>query len=187
MKKLSIVLSFMIAALGVFAQKYVPKFKAGSTIDYMVAYQGQDIPFGLTVKSTGDPLILQWDIDNYGSGTFEMTAKAVQSGTKMGLSQPAPGVANKLGDNETFSLISKAALESLSKTKAFEYGGTKYTDKTDAAVPFKINGKDADVYHVISTDGKHEMWILNNPDLPLVCKTKGNPSGIDVQLAAIKE
>jgi hypothetical protein len=42
------------------------------------------------------------------------------------------------------------------------------------------------VLHAVATNGKTELWILNNPDFPLICKTKNGTAGVDLTLDYIK-
>jgi hypothetical protein len=43
-----------------------------------------------------------------------------------------------------------------------------------------------DVLHAVARDETTEMWILNNPAFPLICKLKGNPLGFDFIVNSIK-
>jgi len=109
-----------------------------------------------------------------------MNAKSINEGTQfINASRPALGV-TKLADNETFNLLSKAAYKSLSDTKAFTYGGVKFKVKTPDSDSLQINGKDTDVFHVVSEDGKTELWVLNGAVLPLIVKSIGLPTDITV-------
>ena len=48
----------------------------------------------------------------------------------------------------------------------------------------KIGGKEIDATHIVSEDGKLELWILNNANLPLVLQSVGFPT--DIVVAEIK-
>jgi hypothetical protein len=187
--KTTIVLAFFVALCsGAFAQKYVPVIKEGTVITYD-AYSkgmGQHIPLILTIKSLGDPVKMQWAVDGYGTGTFETPGKAMESGTKLVIKQPEPDDVTKMKDDETLVVISKATFGSLVKDKAFELNGQKFTVATDTA-SYKINDKDADIFHATSENGKGELWVFNNPDFPLIYKAKNVAKGVDFTLTAIKE
>ena len=62
----------------------------------------------------------------------------------------------------------------------------KFDAKPDT-LKYKINDKEADVIHAATANGKVHIWILNNPDFPLICRLTGNPGGIDFDLLSIKE
>jgi hypothetical protein len=161
------------------AQKTLPEIKVG-TIMYATAYvNGSDIPVELSIKSLSAPLSIGWSVEGYGDGSFEMSEKAAESAMNISASgQPALGV-TKLGDNETFGVISRTAYKTLAASQTFTYSGIKYKVKTPDTTPFKLGSKEIDVTHVVSEDGKVELWILNNPALPLIL----NSSGLDTDIS----
>ncbi|UKT65693.1 hypothetical protein [Pedobacter mucosus] len=160
------------------AQKSLPEIKVGTTMQASAFVNGSEFPLQLSIKSLAAPVSIGWSVDGYGEGSFEMSDKALESATNMSANgQPALGV-TKLTDNETFGLISKAAYKSLSESKTFTYGGVKYSLKIPDTKPMKVDGKDADVTHVVSEDGKMELWILNNPALPLIFQSSGMATDI---------
>ncbi len=172
-------LSFFISAS---AQKVLPEIKAGTMLFSSVYTQGQELPLILTVKSITAPVVLAWSVENFGDGAFEINEKALQSGTGMFMGQPGMGT-TKLGDTETYGIISKAAFKSLIDNKSFSYNGTTFKVKTPDSNPMKLGGKEIDVIHVVN-EGKIELWILNNANLPLVLQTAG--LAIDVVVHEIK-
>ena len=176
---------FTILSIGLFfsasAQKLLPEIKAGTTLSSHVYVQGQELPLVLTLKTITAPVVLNWAVDGYGEGSFEMSANALEKGTAIYMGQPGMGL-TKLADNETYGLISKAAFKSLIDTKAFTYNGATFKVKSPATV-MKLGTKEADVIHVVN-DQKIELWILNNPNMPLILQTAGLP--IDVVVVEIK-
>lgn len=65
MKKILLIAFLLGLFTGAFAQKYVPVIKEGTVITYD-AYSvalGQHIPLTITIKSLGDPVKFQWDIE----------------------------------------------------------------------------------------------------------------------------
>jgi hypothetical protein len=189
MKKIIVLAFFALVVSRAYAQKYVPAIKVGTVINYD-AYAiglGQHIPLVLTVKSLGDPVILQWDVEGYGTGTFEIPAKAMQTGTKLVFRQPDPDGATKLKDNETIIVLSKIIFDGLVKDKAFVLNGQQFTAVADTT-SYMLNNKPADVMHAATANGKNEIWVLNNPDFPLIYRGKSNAgSGIDITLTGVKE
>src|ERR1700743_873069 len=93
MKKLLFTIIAATAFSPAFAQKYVPVIKEGTALVYD-AYSkglGQSISLTLTVKKMDTSGVkLQWSVDGYGSGLFEITGKAFANGTKLVVKQPAP-------------------------------------------------------------------------------------------------
>jgi hypothetical protein len=183
MKKIILSLFCLSFSINLLAQKTLPGIKAGTIMIASAFVQGQEYPLIITVKSLTAPIVLAWSVDGYGDGTFEMSEKAMQSGTALFLGQPGTG-ATKLGDSETYCLISKAAFKFLTDNKTFTYNGIKFKVKASDTTPMKYGGKEADVIQVISEDGKMQLWILNNPNLPFIVQTAGLP--IDILINDIK-
>jgi hypothetical protein len=189
MKKL--LLSIFAAALSVTAsaQKYVPTIKEGSVLTYD-AYSkglGQSITLTLTVKKLDTSSVkLQWNVQDYGSGIFEIPGKAFANGTKLVIKQPDPDGTTTLNDDETLAIISKATFKNLVTDKTFQLNGQKYNVVADTAT-YKVNDKPADVFHAATENGKNEIWVLNIPYFPLVYHAKSAIRGVDVTLTGIKE
>lgn len=158
----------------------MPEIKVGTNM-YATAYvQGQEFPLGLKIISLSGPFSIGWAVDGYGEGAFEMTDKALENGNQFSSpTQPALGV-TKLADAETFMVISKTAYKSLVDNKSFSYGGYKFVPAA-AATALKISGKEIDAVHVTSEGNtKIELWILNNPSLPLILQSSGLSTDISV-------
>jgi len=186
MKKLSLMILALVLGTTAFGQKFVPTINGNSVISYTFTQNdGQPIPLTLTITSLGAPTKMDWSIDGYGNGSYEMSAKALESGKGMSIATPQPDILTKLPDYKTVACISKEAFNNLVKTQAFEYDDLKYSvTKTD--VSLMLNDKPLDVFHAVATNGKGELWILNNPDFPLICKTKDNAQGVDLNLVSVK-
>ena len=183
MKKIFLTLLSLSLFVTVYAQKTLPEIKAGTTIGGSAYTQGQELPLVLTLKSLKDPFSMEWSVDGYGDGTFEMSNKALESATQMYSQTPGLGL-TKLADNETFGLISRAAYKAFIDTKTLTYNGLKFKTKTSGSNPLKIGGKEIDLSHLVSEDGRIELWVLNNPDFPLLLQSTGLP--IDIAMTAIK-
>lgn len=183
MKKTVLFLLFSGLSLSVFAQKLNPVIKDGTTMNADVFAQGQVFPLTLKLKSVKAPITLIWSVDGYGDGEFVMNEKALENGTSLFIDRPNPGT-TKLGDSETYGLISKKAFKSLVENKSFTYNDIKFNLKTPDANPVKIGGKEVDAFRVSAEGSNLEFWILNNPDLPLILQTAGMP--IDTSITEIK-
>ncbi|MEJ5994491.1 hypothetical protein WG904_08680 [Pedobacter sp. Du54] len=180
MKKIILSLLCLTFSITLFAQKTLPEIKDGTTLKCSAYVQGQEFPLDLTLKSIAGPVTMLWAVEGYGDGAFVMSTKALENATQMYVTtQPATGE-TKLSDSETFGMISKVAYKALAETKTLTYGGIKFKLKTPDANPMKINGKEIDATHVVSEDGKLELWVLNNPNLPLVLQSAGFPTDIVV-------
>ncbi|RZJ64833.1 MAG: hypothetical protein EOO47_26460 [Flavobacterium sp.] len=179
MKKIIFTLVACVFCVAVYAQKTLPEFKVGTVLNCSAYVQGQEFPLLLSVKSIAGPVSIGWAVEGYGEGTFEMTTKALESATKLaGVTQPALG-ATKLSDDETFAIISKAAYKTLIDKKAFTYSGLNFKIKSPATA-MKVGGKEVDATHVVSEDGKIELWVLNNAAFPFILQSAGLPTDIVV-------
>jgi len=188
MKKLFLSFTLTLICVSLFAQKYIPTIKPGTVLNYSVALKnmGQNIDLNLTFTSLGDPIKIQWNVPGYGAGSIEMAAKALESGKKIVLSPPEPDAVTKLKDDEALLLVPRSVYSDAVKNKAFELNGFKFAVITDTAT-YKINNKVTDIIHAVAANGKNEIWILNNPDFPIICQGKGVTRGIDFYLTSIKE
>lgn len=175
----------MALSTALFAQKTVPKIRGNSVINYTLTQNGQDLPLVLTISSIGDPIKMDWNIDGYGTGFFEIPAKALQSGKGTLENLPAPDQLTRLPSYRTFACISKEAFNNMIKNQTFEYDDLNFAVKADTEA-FIINNKQLDVIHAVATNGKGELWILNNPDFPLICKSKDSAHSMDLNLVSIQ-
>ncbi|WP_299515006.1 hypothetical protein [Mucilaginibacter sp.] len=189
MKKIMLAPLFILLTTAVFAQKYIPIIKPGTVMSYTAYLRnlGQHVPITLTIKSIGDPTNVQWNVDGLGTGIFSISAKAQDSGTKLAVRTPNADNVTKLKDDETFVTVSKTTYTSMIKNEPFELNGIKFTVDTNDTTVYKINNKIAPVLHAISANKKSELWVLNNPDFPLLCGELSIAKGIDLTLLAIKE
>jgi hypothetical protein len=184
MKKIIVTLIAFVSSVAVYAQKTLPEIKVGTVFNCSAYVQGQEFPLSLAVKSIAGPVSIAWTVEGYGEGTFEMTTKALESATKMAVvTQPSLG-ANKLPEDETFGIISKEAYKTLADKKAFTYSGVNFKVKSPDTSPMKIGGKEIDATHVVSEDGKVELWVLNNAAFPFILQSAGLTT--DIVVAEIK-
>ncbi|MFD1257341.1 hypothetical protein ACFQ3S_11085 [Mucilaginibacter terrae] len=187
MKKLIVLTLYSLLGLTVLAQKYIPQVKTGTVLNY-TAYArafGQTLPAILTITEINAPLRMKWVINGLGTGIFEISAKAIQSGNKMALREPGFEEITKLKDSETLAFLSKDTFTALINNKVFELNGQKFT-VTDGAPSYNIDGKEADTFYAVTANGKTKLWVLNNPDFPLICKIEGAPQGIDLALNSVQ-
>lgn len=168
------------------AQKYVPQIKTGTEMGYTVSLGGQTVGFMLTLSSTADSLKMKWEVDDYGSGSYLMSTKSLQSGKSMYLESPQPNATIKVPETETMAFISKNAFKDITQKHEMEFGDVKYVLSDNQLSAVTIDNKPLDLVHAQAVNGKTELWILNNPDFPLICKTKNGTYGVDLVLDYIK-
>jgi hypothetical protein len=188
MKKLSLSILLLFASFCAFAQKYLPRIKEGSVLTYTAESRnsGQSAQVTLTIASLAYPVKIKWDIPGVGTGLFAMGAKSMQSATKTIAQEPDPDIVTTLDTDKTLIVISKDAYKSMIDQKTFVLNGYTFHAQADTST-FSINDQVAKVTYATTLKGHHEIWILNNPDFPLICKAHRVTPYIDFWLSAIKE
>jgi hypothetical protein len=186
MKKISCVLVLAVISFTASAQKIVPVIKQGTSINYTFNLHGQQSAFEIIVKNLADTVTLNWRIRGLAGGTYILTPTAVKSANKLNFAQPVPNAKIVLPSDQTFCMISKDAFNDLVKKHLFVYDNTTYNLNDDTSQSLAMGDQQLDVLHVAAQDETTEMWILNDPDFPLICKIKGNPLGIDIKVNSIK-
>ena len=188
MKKLYLSALFLLFSYCAFAQKYLPQIKAGSVLTYVAESRntGQNATVTLTIASMTDPVKIKWDIPGVGTGIFTMNAKSMQSATKTIAQEPEPDITTALDADKTLILLSKDAYNSMVTQKTFMLNGDTFYAQADTST-FTINDKVAKVTYATTLKGHREIWILDDPDFPLICKAHKVTPYIDFWLTAIKE
>lgn len=182
MKKIISIGFCLFIFIGVKAQKNIPVLKNGTVISGTASMDNNDFDVTFTIVNLENPVSIGWSVNGYGDGTIEMTNKGVETANGLYLAQPAIGK-TVLNDNQTFLIISKNSYKSIQENKTFSYNNIKFTVSASDAV-IKINDTETDTIHLVMDGGKGEIWILNNPNFPLIMKSKGLP--IDITIDSIK-
>ncbi len=186
MRTTSLFIGLLIAGTAC-AQTSQPVFKTGTKFDYALDFNGQSFEYDLTLKSMTSPLVLEWTVPTYGTGTYQISQKGLQSGTMLNFDQVAPNTDTQLKDNETVILISKDSFAGLLRSGSFTYTGATFSKKPEVTpLLIQVKGKPLDLIHVATPDGLTELWILNNPDFPLIARIKGNPQNVNYTLTNIE-
>jgi len=186
MKKICSFFLLILIGYAAFSQKYVPVIEQGTLITYKVASRatGQTANITLTMLNLTDTIKIKWEIPFVGTGSFQITPKGVQSGTKLLIQEPQPDEITKLNDDETLMFLSKDTFSSLVNNKTFTLNGYIFNVKTDTST-FSISNQAADVFYAVSVKGNREIWILNNPGLPIICRSNRAARGIDFELQSV--
>ena len=155
MRRLITLLTFALLTFGAAAQT-VP-----DTLLFVFKLHGQTRRFEMSFEQRQDSIRLTWGIERklkWLSGTYTMTPKRH-------VVMPAA---------ETVYLIGRKAYRTLKATGRMAYNQTNYrlldTDREALGRP---------LLHVRDEAEGEEMWILDNPALPLVWQMKNNPLEIN--------
>ena len=167
------------------AQNYIPTIKNNTELHYICKLHGQTRTLTLTTKIADDKLV--FDLDTRGVKSSIVTLpEALKNGTELSYNQGEFAPVLNLKPTETFFMISQSAYQDLLKNDKFIYNNTTYIlDKNEDKNGAVIDGKSTDVLHVIAQIDETEMWIVKNPEYPLICKITKNPLGINWTLVKI--
>jgi len=169
------------------SQNFIPEITNNTELQYICKLYGQTRPLNLRPKFVSDTLYIDWDLRST-KRTFAVLPEALEHGAGITLDQGVSPDLLVLKPNETFFMISKSAFKDLVKNDKFIYNNTTYNlDKDKVANEVVIDGKILNVLFVKAEIDETEMWILNNPDFPLICKISKNPLGVNCTLTEISE
>jgi hypothetical protein len=115
-----------------------------------------------------------------------MHAKSIQNASQTIAKEPDPDIITELDTNQTLILLSKDAYKSMTDNKTFVLNGYTFNVQPDTST-FTINNKVARVTFATTQRGHREIWILDNPDFPIICKAHKVTPYIDFWLTEIKE
>jgi predicted RNase H-like nuclease len=185
MKNIIIAIVFCSLFQTVKAQNYIPTIKSKTELNYVCKLHGQTRTLSLTAKKVSDTLVLDLITRDVKSSIVTMP-EGLKNGNALCYNQGETSPVLNLKPTETFFMISRAAYQDLLKNSRFIYNSTTYvldanTDKNSVS----IDGKSVDALHVVAQVDETEMWIVKNPDFPLICKLTKNPLGINWTLVKI--
>ncbi|MCR4031371.1 MULTISPECIES: hypothetical protein [Flavobacterium] len=167
------------------AQNYIPTLKNNTELHYVCKLHGQTRTLQLTAETTDNKLAFKLETRGVKS-KIVMLPEAVKSGTELSFNQGESAPVLNLKPTETFFMISQSAYQDLIKNGSFLYNKTTYVlDKNEDANRFSLDGKKVEVLHVIAQIDETEMWIIKNPEFPLICKIIKNPLGINPTLVKV--
>lgn len=167
------------------AQSFVPTIKNNTVLHYICKLHGQTRTLTLTSKIAADALTFNLDTRDVNSNIVT-TSQALKNGNALSYNQGEYAPVLNLKPNETFFMISQSAYQDLVKNNKFIYNKTTYVlDQNTDKKSVEIEGKPVEALHVIAQIDETEMWIVKNPEFPLICKLTKNPLGINWTLVKI--
>jgi hypothetical protein len=169
------------------AQGFVPTIKNNTELHYICKLHGQTRTLTLISKIDNDKLIL--DLDTRGvKSSILILPEALKNGNALSYNQGEYEPVLSLKPNETFFMISQLAYQDLLQNNKFIYNNTTYVlDQKAQNNSVVIEGKSIESLHVTAQIDETEMWIVKNPEFPLICKMIKNPLGINWTLIKIVE
>lgn len=169
------------------AQNFIPTIKNNTVLNYVCKLHGQTRTLTLTAKMTTANLVL--DLDTKGvKSTIVIRSEGLKNGNALSFNQGEFAPVLELKPTETYFMISQSAYQELLQNNKFIYNNTTYVlDKNADTNPVVIDGKTVEAMHVLAQIDETEMWIVKNPDYPLICKMTKNPLGINFTLVKIED
>ena len=188
MKKIILGLCLLVALSSMAQEKYAPVIKQGSKLRYSAVLNGQTFPCTFSLDSvTATYAKVGWDVEGFGSGTWVMKSKSLESGVKGYWSQPTPGTQEELPDDQTAILFSKAQWDMLQKEKKLNFDQQTFTVKTPSEQQqIKLSGKPVDAFFLENPNGSTRIWVLNNAAFPILLKIEGNSLGADLTMNSVE-
>ena len=145
---------------------------------FVYSLHGQTRRYSTTFHIHNDTLTVKWGIERntkWHSGEYITYPEAFNSGSALSFLQPIDKNIVTLEKDETFEIISRKAYKELKENGAFVYSGITYK----LAPTNEILNCKQPLLHVVDNDEGCEMWILDNPALPIIWKMKNNPLEIN--------
>ncbi len=149
-----------------------PERKKG---EYLFTFRlhGQTRRYQMSFRRTDEGLRVEWGIErnlHWQSGSFLHTAVGLQSGRELCTTMPVDGDHFALPDHQTAYLLSTDALADVKARGEVRYNGRLFrlmdSDERAGDVP---------LLHLCDEVEGCEMWVLDQPSLPLVWRMKNNP------------
>lgn len=186
MKNWMLVLIMVLPGLG-FAQKVLPEIKKGTQMNYVVHGQG-DVYINLTYDSISPDFVrIGWELDGFGAGNWVMKKASLEKGTRGSWDEPVNGGDMELSDEQTLLLVSREQWKNLKTNGKLEFDMQSYSlAPTGEDQGLALDGKELDVLVLKGENGQSKMWVLNNPDLPVILKIVANTLGPDLEVVSIK-
>ena len=156
-QKIVMILLLLGFAIGGAAQNALP-----DTLLFVFKLHGQTRKYEMTFTPQHDAFVLNWRILRnlkWQKGSYTLTPQAVEKGTVLSFLMPEDGRHVTLPEHETAYI---------------DYNHTEYIllDSDERVADFAL-------LHVRDTLEGGEMWILDNPALPLVWSMQNNPLEIN--------
>lgn len=151
-------------------------------LNYTVTERGEtSYILSFTITSMGsDGVNMHWSSPLLGEGDILMLPSGRTSGTRSFFEQPLSGSAIRLENDQTVASFSLDFYQQIKKNGRAKYDGIEYiSNKKNELI---IAGQLANTLFLESVDGDVRAWMLDDPQMPLLVKITGHPSGFDFEL-----
>jgi hypothetical protein len=182
MKKTNILLALAVLTASAAAQQNI-HIKQNTRFQYSISVEGRSFPMYFQLDSLNAAnMVLSWGFDDGRSGRFIAGRASIDSAVKGYYNPPEAYETVAIPATQCLLFFPKLLFASLLKNKTVLFDDAALTLKPyTAGNVFKVMGKIIDALYLESGTGTR-IWILNNPETPLVLKIENNPAGVDVEL-----
>ena len=167
------------------AQNTILTLKNNTELQYSCKLHGQTRALSLKADLRNDALTFK--LETRGVKSSIVTTKEGQKNRNaLSYSQGEYAPVLNLKPSETFFMISQSAYQDLVQNKKFVYNNTTYDlIENDSETAVVLDGKAVEAFHIKAKIDETEMWIVKNPEFPLISKVIKNPLGINWTLVKI--
>lgn len=151
------------------------------TLKFVFKLHGQTRRYQVVFCQQGENIQMNWGIErnlHWQSGSYTMTPEALKNGKQLCFLQPKDGNHLTLSSLETAYVLPQNALQQLKEKGSMEFNRMVYDRVADESE--KNAGRP--LLHVVDRHEGSEMWIWDNPSLPVVWRMKNNPLEINWQV-----
>lgn len=167
------------------AQNTIPTLKNNTELNYVCKLHGQTRTLSLIADLANNGVTFKLETRGVKS-SIVTTKEALKSGNALSYNQGETSPVLNLNPSETFFMISQSAYQDLVKNKKFVYNNTTYDlIENDSKSDVFLDGKLVEAFHIKAQIDETEMWIVKNPEFPLICKVTKNPLGINWTLVKV--
>ena len=138
---------------------------------------GQKRRFDIDLVPHGDSLCVEWGIERNlrgWRGSYTMGPEALENAERLSFRMPEDGNRLILSGEETFVLMPRAGYRGLRDKGRTVFNGSEYRllDSLEVACSRML-------LHARDIHEGAEIWVLNDPERPLVWRMEGNPLEVD--------
>jgi hypothetical protein len=186
MKKITIMAIMVMACITTRAQ-YKP-IKQGASLHYLVSVNNGDILFDILADSVSENHVaLSYHSHQSGNnGTWRMHKTALDSAVTGFWEAPQDGAMLDFEESQLVLLLSKKCLREIHQTNMTTYDGVLY-HRIDNNKPFVIKEGQLNTICLESSGGSPKIWVLDNPQMPLIVKIEGNPYMVNIELQSVTD
>lgn len=167
------------------AQNIIPTLKNNTELHYACKLHGQTRALSLIADLEKDGIIFKLETRGVKS-SIVTTKEGLKNGNALSYNQGEFSPILNLKPTETFFMISQSAYQELLKNKKFVYNNTIYDlVANDSQTVVVLDGKLIEAFHIKAQIDETELWIVKNPEFPLICKVIKNPLGINWTLVKV--